>query len=72
MVRDITGHNPALYAQAARLPLVEVLTSFEARMRDEAQRAYELECLLFQIAAAASFGKCKAKKPELPAILKEV
>lgn len=71
-MREVAGHAPALYAQTARLPLVEVLISFEARLREEAQRAFELECLLYQIAAASSFGKCKAKKPEASAILKEV
>jgi len=49
-------------------PLAEALAAYEARLRKDATRDYQVEVIVWAIGAQAG---SKGKKPELPAILKD-
>mgnify|MGYP005810594871 CR=1 FL=1 len=68
VVRELADHQVERYAVVARWPLAECLAAYEARLRREAARHYQMALITLAIGAQAG---SKQRQPELPAILKD-
>ena len=69
-MREVAGYDVSRYAEITKWPLAEALVAYENKLREDAQRDYQVEYLAW--ASLAATGATKRKKPpELPAILKE-
>lgn len=68
MVRELAGYQVERYAAVMRWPVGEALAAYEARLKRDAERAYQLDLVLWAIGAQAG---SKARRPERPEILKD-
>ena len=68
MVRELAEYRVERYSQVVKWPLAEALAAYEARLKDDAQRAYIVDYIAWNIRAQAG---SKEKAPQLPAILQD-
>jgi hypothetical protein len=68
VVRELADHQIDRYQQVMQWPLAEVLAAYEARLKRDAQQAYIVEYIAWNIRAQAG---SKEKAPKLPPILQD-
>lgn len=68
-MRELAEYQVDRYAAVMKWPMADALCAFESKLKQDAQRGYELDVILWAIGAQAG---SKQKAPKMPAILEGV
>ena len=68
MVRTLAGYQVDRYEAVFKWPVAEALLCYEAKLKEDAQRAYIVDFIAWNIRAQAG---SKERPPKIPDILKD-